>query len=1172
MRFKVFYCVALCSLLCCVAIGQEITGDIRGIVKDPSGAVVPRASVKIINTDQGTTIRQITTGHDGSYVGSTLPVGHYQIVVEAPGFQRYVANNIVLNLNDRRVYDISLKVGTAEQQVTVSESPVQVNLDDNTSAGLINGTQIRELSVLSRNFVQLVTLMPGVSQNIATDQFFAGASNPTGSSNQINIVVNGQRPSQNSWLIDGAEDLNRGSNLTLYAYPSIDSIEELKVLRANFLPEHGRTSSGEVSVVTRGGTNGFHGSAYEFFRNDKLNANNYFTNLAGQPRPPLRWNDWGFTIGGPIKKNNTFFFYSQEWRHFIIYPTFPQSSQLPSATEMAGNLPFPVCVAYSYDANGNPQCTQTSTTVSNINPVAAGYVKDIYSKLPPPNAPVSKTCPNQSCTLIGTGKNLYYYREEAVRVDHNFGSKLSVFGRYSDDSIPTQEAAGLYNGSYALPLVATTQSNTPAHIFAAHATATFSPTLLNDAGYTYSWGGITSDAIGLALLANSPDIKPTLPFATVSHVVPSVSITGIQGISATGPYWSYDKDQTVFDTLTKIVGTHSMKFGGTFNYYYHNEQGPNYPGFSINNLSNCVTGISPANCAAANSTPEQAWANFLVGNASSFSEAQQPLPYLFNETMVETFAQDEWRLRPNFTLDYGLRWTVYGSPQSTNNLTSTFDPKLYDASKEPAINPATGKYFAAVDPRTLPGYIQAGKNSPWGQAVEPTNWKAIAPRFGFAWDPFSNGKNSIRGGFGLFYGTNSIDNQLTDQSLDPGVSPAGGSFFNTSLSNPGIVAAGATATTSTNPPFIYGPNPLMWKLPYTESFDLDVQHQFTSTTMLDIGYYGNLGRHLMGGVDINMPQPLAFQSIPGYCSQTVKGVPVYPAGTECYFQATQWRLLNYVRPYPGFDAINEWTSAFTSSYNGLQAQFTHQFSSASLVQLNYTWSHDLTDASENFRGAEDTYNLKRDWGNSVFDRRHVFTGTYVYNLPFFRDQHGFVGHALGGWELSGVVNWSTGIHYDFVTQSCNEDYVGLGTCGNSYAGDPPDQITDPNVGAPHTVAEWFNPAAFAFTGCTAANPKCSPTNTPGFVPPLRQGDAHRGTVEGPGIFRWDSSLFKNFKITERVGAQFRAEFFNATNHTNFATGAPVTGLQTSLTNPATYDHILNARDPRNIQFALKVTF
>src|SRR5579884_3955706 len=502
-RNRTFFIGLVLVLMLCafssIVLAQEITADIRGTVYDASGAVVSGAKVQVINTDRNIIERSITTGADGAYTAPVLPLGHYKISVDAPGFAPYVANDILLNLNDHRVYDVRLKVGSGEQQVTVSESPVEVNLENNTSSGLINGTQIRELSVLSRNFVQLVTLMPGVSANMATDQLYVGASNPTGLSNQINIVVDGNRPSQNSWMIDGAEDLNRGSNLTLYSYPSIDSIAEFKVLRANFLPEHGRTSSGEVSVVTRGGTNQFHGSAYEFFRNDKLNANNYFNNLSNIKRPPMRWNDWGFTIGGPIKKNNTFFFYSQEWRHFITYST-QTSSQLPTAAELAGNFPRAVCTAY--DANNN--CTATGTSVANIDPVAAGYIKDVYGKLPAAN--------QAGGVLISSNRNLYYYREEAVRLDHNFGKRVNVFARYADDSIPTEEPGGIYTG-LPLPGAATTQSNTPAHVFSGHVTATLSPTLINDGGYTYSWGGITSDPIGLLALVNAPDIKPALPFS-----------------------------------------------------------------------------------------------------------------------------------------------------------------------------------------------------------------------------------------------------------------------------------------------------------------------------------------------------------------------------------------------------------------------------------------------------------------------------------------------------------------------------------------------------------------------------------------------------------------------------------------------------------------------------------
>ncbi len=343
--------LAVATMLTGFAAAQQITGDIRGVVKDASGAAIHGATVQVINTERNAVLREIESGPDGTYVATQLPVGHYQIVVVAPGFKKLVTKDVVLNVNDHLIVDAPLQVGANSEVVNVEESPVAVNTETSESAGVLNGTQIRELSVLSRNFVQLVTLQPGVASDMATDQLYVGASNPTGYSNQINLAINGSRPSQNSFLIDGADDMQRGADLLLLAFPSIDSIAEFKVDRSNFLPEHGRTSSGEVSVITRGGTNSFHGNAYEFFRNDFLNANDYFNNRTTPPtpRPPMRWNDWGFTFGGPIQKNKTFFFYSQEWRHFITYTDFTTSpyGELPSPAEMNGTFPFAVCLPRS---------------------------------------------------------------------------------------------------------------------------------------------------------------------------------------------------------------------------------------------------------------------------------------------------------------------------------------------------------------------------------------------------------------------------------------------------------------------------------------------------------------------------------------------------------------------------------------------------------------------------------------------------------------------------------------------------------------------------------------------------------------------------------------------------------------------------------------------------------
>lgn len=1140
---------ALLLVLACFArftVAQGITGDIRGVVRDPSGAMIAGAKVDVINTERNQTMRSVTTGADGSYAATYLPVGRYQVKVEAQGFKNYVGQNIVLNVNDHRIVDVSMQVGAATETVTVQDAAVAPDLETSESSGLLNGTQIRELSVLSRNFVQLVTLQPGVASDMATDQLYVGASNPTGLSNQLNLSINGSRPSQNSFLIDGADDMQRGADLLLLAYPSIDSIAEFKVERANFLPEHGRTSSGEVSIVTRGGTNSFHGSAYEFFRNDKLNANNYFDNRAHNPRPPMRWNDWGFTFGGPIQKNKTFFFYSQEWRHFITYTGFT-SGELPTPEEMAGNFLVPVCT--TFDASGN--CSAMGTSIGNIDPTAAAYIKDIYGKLP---------AANLGDTLVSTNPNRYYYREEAVRIDHNFGQKLSVFGRYSDDSIPTIEPGGLFTG-LPLPGVATTRSNEPAHILAGHLTAAISPTLVNDAGYTYSWGAITSNPIGTMAIANSPDIKPNLPFASNEGTVPLLNFDQVQNLAGFGPYHSYNTNHSAFDTLSKTLGSHSLKFGGVFNYFTLDEDSTNNASYTIDSLAHCPTTGAPAGCTTADGSFEQNWANFLMGKVQQFTESQYAIHDLIHQKEFEFFAQDEWRIRHNLTLDFGVRYSLFMTPTSPNNLLSTFYPNLYNASAAPAIQPGPdpnvdGFYTAPVDASKLPGLIQAGHNSPWGQALAPTQKKDFAPRIGFAWDPRGDGRTSIRGGYGIFYGTNSVDNHEFQQQFNPTFSPQSASYFNTNLTNPTGPAAGPNTTLT--PPTIWGPNPLAWKPPYTEQFNLDLQHQFTPSTMLDIGYFGNLGRNLMGVVDINMPRPLAFQSIPGYCASYV--------GTPCYFRAGDFQVLNQVRPYPGYDAINQFSSVYTSSYNGLQTQFQKQFSNNSQVVLNYTWSHDLTDASENFRAAQNTYNLKGDWGNSVFDRRHVFSGSYVYFLPFFRSQQGVAGHLLGGWELSGVVYLTSGRHYDATASSCREDFAGLGLCGNTWSGDRPDMISDPNVGGPQTINEWFNTVAFVIPGCPATDPKCSPTD-----PPIRPGNAHRGVIVGPSYKRWDASIFKDTKIGERVTTQFRVEFFNALNHTNLAQGAPVTGMSTSRTS-SLFGKILNARDPRNIQLAMKLTF
>jgi hypothetical protein len=314
-------------------------------------------------------------------------------------------------------------------------------------------------------------------------------------------------------------------------------------------------------------------------------------------------------------------------------------------------------------------------------------------------------------------------------------------------------------------------------------------------------------------------------------------------------------------------------------------------------------------------------------------------------------------------------------------------------------------------------------------------------------------------------------------------------------------------------------------------WNLDIQHQLGSGIMVDVGYYGNVGRHLLGIIDVNMPHPGDFLSIPGISS------PVSAADTQ---------KLNQVRPYKGYDAINTFDPVFTSNYNGLQAQFQKQFTDGSLIVLNYTWSHALGTATSDFRSPQNVYDIQADYGPLDFDRRHIVTANYVYNLPFFKSQQGFAGHVLGGWELSGIVYINSGSH---LTVSASRDPAGLAVRGNTNSSGRPDLVGDPNSGAPHTTAQWFNKNAFALVPAGQ----------------IRPGNEPRGTVIGPGYGRWDASLFKNFKLTERFGMQFRAESFNVLNRVNF--NNPNTTFTSS-----SFAKITSARDPRNIQLALKLLF
>lgn len=1103
------------AVLAASAPAQEVTGNIAGTVTDPSGAAIVNARVEIKATERGQIVRALQTNTEGFYSGTLLPVGVYSVTVEAKGFRRATHAGVEINANTKYTADFQLLVGDVAQEITVEAAAAQVELQTSQQSGLISGTQVRNLALNNRHFAQLVALQPGVSSNLS-DSAYLGTTNPSGGNNIVAVAVNGARQSQNNWTVDGADNVDRGSNITIQQYPSIDAIEEIKIVRTPYSAEFGRAGGGQISVITKSGTNDLHGSAYEFFRNNQLNANNFFNNRNAVNRPPLRYNDFGYTLGGPVYlprlydgRNRTFFFFSQEFRRVINYNA--QNVQVPTADERRGIFANPVCVAVSGSA-----CTQTATQIADINPLAQAYITDIYSKIP---------APTSGNNLYVPLRGVFNARQEIIRIDHNFSEKLSLSGRFLHDSIPTIEPAGLFTNNYT-PGVATTSTDSPGRSLVIRATSSLTPTLFNEAGWAWSRGAIVSEPIGLAAKANSPNINPTLVFPGNPARVPTISFSGgFSGVASYGPYNNFSYNHSLFDNVTMVWGRHTLKFGGQFYIYRKNENqlADNSGGFSFTN--------SPR--PAANVVAQQAWANFLLGNVSNYSQVSQDLTADLRSKTIEFYFQDDFRLRSNLTVNFGLRYSNFRQPTEAQGLLTNFVPGLFSLANAYDINPANGNRIADTgDP--FNGVIQGGKNSPFGEAVARQNNHDFAPRVGLAWDPFKDGKTSIRAGYGIFYDATLVGPFEQNIGTNPTESFTSVNIANTRFDNP---SAGAP-TVSLAPASLRAWDP-GYKDPYLQRWSLDVQRQLWSDALFSIGYVGSRGSHLIGIVDIN-------QVPPGVAA----AAGLVPA--TGYINSSVRPRLNALRPYRGYNAINMIYSGFNSNYHALQTTFSKRFSKTGQVAVSYTWSKNLTDnGSDRSNAPQNSYDWAAEYGLATLDRRHVFTASYVYPLPFFADQRGVAGYVLGGWELSGIITWNTGLPLT-VTSSLGNDPGGLGSVNNSSsaAGVRPDAVGDPWAGAGLcTIDRWFNTAAFA--------------EVPQGV--YRPGNSGRGVIEAPGIARWDFSLFKQVPLKERFKLQLRGEAFNVLNHASF--NAPNTALGN-----ANFGKILGARDPRQIQLAAKIVF
>jgi outer membrane receptor protein involved in Fe transport len=1145
--------------LAAVTMAQDVTARIDGQVVDPAGAVVINATVTLTNTKTGE-IKTVESNNSGNYTLAQIQPGIYDLSVKAQGFKEYLSKGLELSVNDRKTINIPLETGAVSESVTVTaEAPlIQTTA---TVGDVVENRRVVELPLNNRNFMQLLTLVPGVT---STGDSEIGI----GLTNTVNFSINGTRRNSINFLVDGVSNTDVGSGITLLSIPTVDSIQEFRVITSVPTAEFGKSGGGVVNLITRGGGQEFHGGVYEFLRNDRLNANSFFNNANGSfgpndqqvrlglnragdartPRPKVRYNNFGYLISGPVvipgvyntDRQKTFFLFSEEWRRIIRAPSTVSPITVPSLLERQGNF-SETGNAPIFDPTTGLQFTNNTIPDNRIDPVA----KSLLSLYPVPNIP-STTAGRAPNRFAVTTPNIQNTRQETIRVDHNFTSMHRLTGRYTRDLSNTRELGGLFFG-VTIPDVATTETAVPGDVLAITLTSTFGPRIVNEATFTFSGNKITTQLLGRY---NGTDV--TVPNKELfpennSGLPPVIDITGQPTIGSGQLFNVQYKNWNPKDNLTMIYGQHTVKVGFDISWESKDENAAS--------LTQGRYGFTGLQTRVSTATSGIGLADFLLGRASSYTEPERDVTEHLRFGRTEFYGQDTWKIRPNLQLDYGLRYYRYRQPVDENNVLATFLPQFFNPAKAPVCANATCSSFTTASFDVTNGFAYAGVNSPFGRRVQLNDKNDWAPRIGFAWDPWNNGKSVLRGGYGIYYDQALIgiveQNSFTTPPFNNSNSPTGTvtspiSFGNPTPASPATRGNLGTVNATTSP----------WVTPIIQQWSLSWQQEVFRNALLEVGYAGSAGNHLIRPVDINAPTPAEIIN-------ASRGVAT--CDTALSASNNPNNCINLARPFRGFGAITDRQTSATSRYHGLLTSFRLRPTRGITAQIAYTWSKTLTDAT-NDRDAIDVpqirTNLQLERAVSRLDRPHVFVASYVYEVPAFHSgwaASGFGKLLVSGWEIAGITTAQTGLALNRVVQ---------GSTTVPARGTRPDIVSDPLANIPANpnggIPYAFNPFAFR-------------TTLSGQI-----GNSPRSPFRFPSQFFTDVNLTKNFNFTERYKLQFRAEFYNVFNRTIFndvfqtipdrlPTDAAFNSIQ-NLAAISQFGQFFSTRDPRQIQFGLKFYF